>query len=123
MACQYDTAVSTAYPQLFASRRNYDVAFGTNRAGQARAGVLEQSWRAGGASLAELAAMQAFALSPSLTSVRAATRERYGQDHARPIPQHLIFHGKDTAVGHISKSAAVLDGLDGWKEVGNGRAQ
>ncbi|MNL78608.1 hypothetical protein D3C87_2050400 [compost metagenome] len=85
--------------------------------------MLEQSWRAGGASLAELAAMQAFALSPSLTSVRAATRERYGQDHARPIPQHLIFHGKDTAVGHISKSAAVLDGLDGWKEVGNGRAQ
>lgn len=123
MACQYDTAVSTAYPQLFASRRNYDVAFGTNGAGQARAGVLEQSWRAGGASLAELAAMQAFALSPSLTSVRAATRERYGPDQVLPIAQHLVFHGVDSAVGHISKSVAVLDGPGGWEEVGHGRAQ
>ncbi|MNX26687.1 hypothetical protein D3C86_567610 [compost metagenome] len=128
MACHYDTAVSTAYPQLFASRRNYDVAFGTNRAGQARAGVLEQSWRAGGASLAELAAMQAFALSPSLASVRAATRERYGRDHAQPIPQHLIFHGVDTAVGHISKSAGVLEETEKLEngealEAGNGRAQ
>lgn len=123
MACHYDTAVSTAYPQLFASRRNYDVAFGTNSAGQARAGVLEQSWRAGGASLAELAAMQAFALSPSLASVRAATRERYGPDQVLPIPQHLVFHGEDSAVGHISKSAAVLEGPEDWEEDSRGRAQ
>jgi hypothetical protein len=113
MACQYDTAVSTAYPQLFASRRNYDVAFGVGAAGEPRAGVLEQSWRAGGASLAELAAMQAFALSPSMASVRAATRERYGEDAPRPIPQHLVFHGVDSAVGHISKSGGVLEDADG----------
>lgn len=113
MACRYDTAVSTAYPQLFASRRNYDVAFGRNASGQDRAGVLEQSWRAGGASLAELAAMQAFALSPSMASVRAATRERYGRDAPQPIPQHLVFHGEDSAVGHISKSGGVLEDADG----------
>lgn len=109
LACQYDTAVSTAYPQLLASRRNYDVAFGQSASGQPRAGVLEQSWRAGGASLAELAAMQAFALSPSLMSVRAATRERYGEQEPRPIPQHLVYHGVDSAVGHISKWAGVLE--------------
>lgn len=113
MACQYDTAVSTAYPELFASRRNYDVAFGRGASGEARAGVLEQSWRAGGASLAELAAMQAFALSPSMASVRAATRERYGEDAPRPIAQHLVFHGVDSAVGHISKSGGVLEDADG----------
>lgn len=113
MACHYDTAVSTAYPQLFASRRNYDVAFGRNAAGETRGGVLEQSWRAGGASLAELAAMQAFALSPSMASVRAATRERYGPDAPRPIPQHLVFHGVDSAVGHISKSGGVMEEADG----------
>ena len=113
LACRYDTAVSTAYPELFASRRNYDIAFGRDASGQTRAGVLEQSWRAGGASLAELAAMQAFALSPSLGTVRAATRERYGQNQPRPIPQHLVFHGKDSAVGHISKSGGVLEDADG----------
>lgn len=109
LACQYDTAVSTAYPQLLASRRNYDVALGQSASGQPRFGVLEQSWRAGGASLAELAAMQAFALSPSLKSVRAATRERYGEQEPRPIPQHLVYHGVDSAVGHISKWAGVLE--------------
>ena len=113
LACRYDTAVSTAYPELFASRRNYDIAFGRDALGQTRAGVLEQSWRAGGASLAELAAMQAFALSPSLGTVRAATRERYGQNQPRPIPQHLVFHGKDSAVGYISKSGGVLEDADG----------
>lgn len=109
LACQYDAAVSTAYPQLLASRRNYDVALGQSASGRPRFGVLEQSWRAGGASLAELAAMQAFALSPSLKSVRAATRERYGEQEPRPIPQHLVYHGVDSAVGHISKWAGVLE--------------
>lgn len=124
MACQYDTAASTAYPQLLASRRNYDVAFGVGASGETRAGVLEQSWRAGGASLAELAAMQAFALSPSLASVRAATCERYGEDAPLPIPQHLVFHGVDSAVGHISKSGGVQESeADTAREDGDGGAQ
>ena len=89
------------------------MAFGRNAAGETRGVVLEQSWRAGGASLAELAAMQAFALSPAMASVRAATRERYGPDAPRPIPQHLVFHGEDSAVGHISKSGGVLEDTDG----------
>lgn len=113
MACHYDTAISTAYPDLIASRRNYDVAFGRGADGGARAGVLEQSWRAGGASIAELAAMQAFALSPALCEVRAETRERYGADEPVPIAQRLVFHGHDRAVGPISKSGGIVEADDG----------
>lgn len=113
LACQYDAAVSAAYPALIASRRNYDVAFGLGADGRPRAGVLEQSWRAGGASIAELAAMQAFALSPALREVRAATRERYGADEPAPITQRLVFHGHDAAVGPISKSGGILEAADG----------
>src|SRR5262249_7756118 len=43
------------------SRRNYDVAQGIGADGQPRLGVLESSWRVGGASSAELAAFAAFA--------------------------------------------------------------
>ncbi|MGY6271282.1 DUF3182 family protein [Achromobacter denitrificans] len=113
MACRYDSAISAAYPDLLASRRNYDVAFGLGADGGSRAGVLEQSWRAGGASIAELAAMQAFALSPALMEVRAETRERYGGDEPAPVSQRLVFHGVDTAVGPISKSGGILEPDDG----------
>ncbi|WMD22208.1 DUF3182 family protein [Achromobacter seleniivolatilans] len=112
LACHYDAAVSTAYPALFASRRNYDVAFGLAASGEIRSGVLEQSWRAGGASLAELAAMQSFAQSPVMASVRAATRERYGHKEPAPHPERLVFHGVDSSVGHISKSGGVLQETD-----------
>jgi hypothetical protein len=49
------------YPGFFASRRNYDVAQGIDGREQWRSGVLEASWRSGGASTAELAALLAFA--------------------------------------------------------------
>ena len=109
LACRYDAAAWAAYPQLIASRRNYDVAVGRAADGGARAGVLEQSWRAGGASLAELAAMQAFALSPALQEVRAETRERYGADEPLPTAQRLVFHGVDSAIGQISKSGGIVE--------------
>ncbi|EHK64460.1 DUF3182 family protein [Achromobacter arsenitoxydans] len=113
LACRYDTAVSTAYPDFFASRRNYDVAIGRNDRGDARSGVLEQSWRAGGASIAELSALQAFMLSPSLKTVTAATRERYGKDEPVPTPQRYVYRGEDSAVGMITKSGGVLEESNG----------
>lgn len=113
LACRYDTAVSTAYPEFFASRRNYDIALGRSAAGEARAGVLEQSWRAGGASIAELAAMQAFLLSPSLKTVLAATRERYGDGEPVPTPQRYVYRGEDSAVGMITKSGGILEAENG----------
>ena len=51
--------------------------------GRRRSGVLEQSWRAGGASGAEIAALEAFRADPSLPSVRAITREVYGRRAGR----------------------------------------
>ncbi len=113
LACRYDTAVSTIYPQFYASRRNYDVALGRSADGQARCGVLEQSWRLGGASVAELAAMQAFALSPALASVRAMTCERYGPDAPEPSAQQRIYRGQDSTVGFITKSGGILEDTHG----------
>ena len=113
LSCRYDTAVSTAYPDFFASRRNYDVGVGRNARGEPRAGVLEQSWRAGGASIAELSALQAFMLSPSLKSVSAFTRERYGADEPPPTSEQYVYRGEDSAVGMITKSGGILEDDDG----------
>jgi hypothetical protein len=44
----YDQSMSE-YPGFMASRRNYDVAQGIDSDGRRRSGVLESSWRAGGA--------------------------------------------------------------------------
>ena len=74
----YDAATSV-FPGLFASRRNYDVAQGANARGQWRSGVLEQSWRVGGATGAEIAALEAFRADPGLQVVHTSTVEVYGE--------------------------------------------
>src|SRR5207244_11063338 len=75
-ALVYDAAADACFAGFFASRRNYDVVEGTDARGHRRAGVLEQSWRVGGASAAEVEALIAFRDDPSLNVVRAATVER-----------------------------------------------
>ncbi|HEJ9659172.1 DUF3182 family protein, partial [Pseudomonas aeruginosa] len=55
----FDTAAAIFFPGCFASRRNYDIAQGRDGNGRERFGVLEQSWRVGGASSAEIAALEA----------------------------------------------------------------
>jgi hypothetical protein len=100
----YDTAALDCFPGLFASRRNYDVACGLDAAGRRRSGVLEQSWRIGGASGAELAALEAFRAAPALRAVRASTVEVYGPDRAPPpLGASVYFHGVDERVGPLSK--------------------
>jgi hypothetical protein len=102
----YDAAAFQAYPGLFASRRNYDVVSGLDSRGIRRTGVLEQSWRMGGASAAEIAALDAFRDDPTLRSVRASSFEAYGG--AEPPPAATIyFHGVDDRIGHISRYATV----------------
>ena len=59
LARRYHEAMFQAYPGFMASRSNYDVAQGRDAAGAGRSGVLEQSWRIGGASGAEIAALGA----------------------------------------------------------------
>ncbi len=104
----YDAAAMECFPGLFASRRNYDVARGVDAAGRLRSGALEQSWRAGGASGAEVAALEAFRADPNLRAVRASTVELYTEGEV-PVPPHatVYFRGVDERVGPMTKYAVV----------------
>lgn len=104
-ACRYDAAIDKNFPGAFASRRNYDVAQGGDTHGQWRSGVLEQSWRVGGASGAEIFALEAFRADPSLRSVAASTVERYGRAHAPPDGATVYFHAEDPEMGPMLKYA------------------
>jgi len=102
----YDAAAETAFPGMILSRRNYDVAQGFDAGRRPRCGVLEQSWRMGGASGAEIAALEAFRADPSLRAVRAATVEIYGE--TEPPPHATVyFCGRDEEVGPMTKYAVV----------------
>ena len=103
----YDAAALRCYPGLYASRRNYDVAQGKDIWGRVRTGVLEQSWRAGGASVAEACALEAFHRAPDLRTLRAFTCERYGAQHPQPAPAQLVYRGQDTEIGFITKYGGI----------------
>lgn len=104
----YEDAAIASFPGLLASRRNYDVARGLNAEGHVCSGVLEQSWRIGGASGAELLALRAFAEDPSLQRVRASTHEVFGE---APLPADatLFYQGDDREIGQICKYARIRD--------------
>ncbi|MGY2377028.1 DUF3182 family protein [Pseudomonas sp. SDO524_S393] len=88
----FDTAADEAYPGFYASRRNYDIAQGLDNAGQRRSGVLEQSWRMGGASSAEVAALQSFVDDPDLRAIRVSSVETY-VDQALPADAVEVYRG------------------------------
>ncbi len=106
-ALLYDTAVSACFRGFFASRTNYDVAQGLNAAGQWCSGVLEQSWRIGGATPAEIAALEAFHADPELQSVRASCTEQYGPHPTLADTAAIYFQGDDPEVGLLTKYAEV----------------
>ena len=99
----YDDAAHACFHGFFASRRNYDVAQGEDGRGAHRSGVLEQSWRLGGASGAEMAALEAFRADPSLRAVRASSREAYGANSVVPDHADIYFRGVDPHVGPLTK--------------------
>ncbi|WP_263265083.1 DUF3182 family protein [Pseudomonas sp. RIT-PI-S] len=105
-ARSYEAAVERSYPGFFASRRNYDIAIGTTHEGKRLSGVLEQSWRVGGASSAELLALQAFKNDPTLRRVNASTHEVFGAATVPPGAE-LFFEGDDAEVGPITKYARI----------------
>lgn len=76
-ACRYDRFITAAYPEVHISRRNYDVVSGSDGQAGSVCGVLEQSWRVGGATPAELAAISSFQDDANLQWVRASTHEIY----------------------------------------------
>lgn len=102
-ALDYDEAVRICYPGFFASRINYDVAQGLNAAGQWCSGVLEQSWRVGGASGAEVAALEAFHQNPGLRRVRASCVEKFGVPLPIPVGATLYYQGVDPEAGPLTK--------------------
>ncbi len=106
-ARDYDAAAVDCYGAMFASRRNYDVAQGVDAHGERRSGVLEQSWRIGGASGAEVAALEAFAADPRVSSVRASTVEVYGASDAPPADAVVYFRDIDDHAGPLTKYAKV----------------
>jgi len=107
LAAAYDEAASECYPDLLASRRNYDVACGIDGDGAIRFGVLEQSWRAGGASMAEICALEAFQQDSALQAVRAFTCERYGETEVPGPPAQLVYRGDDEHEGPMVKYAGI----------------
>lgn len=109
-AIRYDAEVSRAYPAFFASRRNYDVALGVDPSGVPRTGVLEQSWRVGGATPAEILALEAMHRDPLLRRVNASTHEVHELIDP-PLGAQVYFHGEDPHVGPMTKYA-MLDAQD-----------
>ena len=104
-ACIYHGAAMSEFPGMFASRCNYDVAQGFDDQGRWRSGVLEQSWRIGGASGAEIAALEAFQADPALDVVCASTTELYQADPALPHDAMVYCRHVDPRAGPIVKYA------------------
>jgi len=106
-AAMFDHAAHCAYPTVKLTRRNYDVIEGTDHKGTRRIGVLEQSWRVGGASGAEIAAFEALRAEPHTPSVRCSTVEVY--DLITPPTGAIVYyHGTDPVVGAMTKYAVRL---------------
>jgi Protein of unknown function (DUF3182) len=103
----YDTAAMEIYSGMFASRRNYDIVQGFDCSRRRRSGVLEQSWRLGGASTAETAALEAFKADPALHAVRASAIEIYGESETPPPNATVYFRGVDEQVGALTKYTLV----------------
>jgi hypothetical protein len=99
----YQAAAFASYPGMLASRANYDVAQGVDDEGQWHSGVLEQSWRIGGASAAEVAALAAFKNNSDMKIVRASTTEIYGKVAALPQGAALHYQGVDERAGPLVK--------------------
>jgi hypothetical protein len=102
----YDRATEE-FRGFMASRRNYDVAQGIAADGRLRSGVLEPSWRVGGASSAELAAMAAFARDPALQITRTSHVEEYGKGHRAPADAIVDFQGEDPEAGPLLRYTIV----------------
>jgi hypothetical protein len=111
-ATRYDAAVQACYPGFYASRRNYDVLLGRDAKGAWRSGVLEQSWRVGGATGPEIAALEAFRAQPQRTLVRAASVEIYGDSPEPPPHATVYFRGTDSHVGRLTKYTVIEQDVD-----------
>jgi hypothetical protein len=102
----YDAAALECHA-VRASRRNYDVGVGRDARGRTYSGVFEQSWRVGGASGAEVAALETFASDPALGRVATSAVELYGDSHEPPSGAAVHFHGADVTFGPMLRYTVV----------------
>ena len=102
----FHRAVVEGFAGFFASRINYDVVRGTDAAGGWRSGVLEQSWRLGGATGAEIAALELFRDRPDCARADASSVEVYG-DREPPPGAAVYFRGIDRQVGPLVKYSLI----------------
>lgn len=103
----YEQAALESFDGLILSRRNYDVAQGINAQGEFVSGVLEQSWRIGGASSAEIFGLAHLCDDVAARHVLASSIELYGEDVAIPDGAEVLFQGHDADVGPITKCVRV----------------
>jgi hypothetical protein len=80
---------------------------GTDHDGRPHAGVLESSWRIGGASGAEAVALLRFRDDPGRRWLSVRTEEHYGTDAVAPPGANVVFHGVDPAAGPLLKCTVV----------------
>ncbi|MGF6543331.1 hypothetical protein OKW32_006681 [Paraburkholderia youngii] len=73
------------------------------RKGARQCAVLEQSWRVGGATGAEIGALRAFRADPLAYAMSASTREIYGDDVQLPDGASIVYPGVDSRAGAITK--------------------
>lgn len=106
-ARQYEQRIFSYYPTLFASRRNYDVIHGRSWDGEMRLGVLEQSWRMGGASMAELYALEALLVDPTLQSQHAWTQEHYTPHLEQGTQSSHVYCLAQESNGYLIKSGGL----------------
>lgn len=99
------------YPGFLASRRNYDVGQGMDGRGQWRSGVFEASWRSGGASTAELAALMAFTQDSRLRVVEATSVKQFGRQTTIPAGAVIHFHGDDPEDGPLLRYTVVTQAM------------
>src|SRR5262249_14985637 len=90
---------------------------GVDDEGQWRSGVLEASWRSGGASTAELTALAAFVQSPGLQVVEASAVKEFGK--GRNVPRGAIVHfrGDDPEDGPIVRYTMMTERCVGPVEI------
>jgi len=102
----YDEATSE-YAGFMASRRNYDIGQGVDGRGRWRSGAFEASWRVGGATGAELAALAVFMEDATIGVVHASSVQEFGDGIAPPSGAHVHFQGDDPELGPMIEYAAV----------------
>ncbi len=103
----YHDAVVECFDGFFTSRLNYDVARGRGPLGQWRSGVLEQSWRVGGATGAELAALELFRDQPERERAHVRCVEAYGDAAVLPPDAAIYYRGDVPEVGMLTKYTLV----------------